>query len=144
MTINPVRETARIEGTPRRKPRALTARERQQRLAALEASEAARLWDLPDLSLMMLATGCRMWGVPGDSAGIRSTWIAGVEVCRLVRRIGVGLFRLPSTKSGESGERVIPLPSGCHDADAASSRDRPEGAGPRQSYAPQDRRELPR
>ncbi|MGH3973652.1 MAG: hypothetical protein ACRDS9_10045 [Pseudonocardiaceae bacterium] len=39
VTINPVRETARIEGTPRRKPRTLTAEERQQWLAALQASE---------------------------------------------------------------------------------------------------------
>jgi integrase len=30
---------------------------------------------------------------------------------RLVRRKGVGLLRLPSTKTGESGERLIPLPS---------------------------------
>jgi hypothetical protein len=45
VTINPVRETARIEGAPRRKPRALTAEERQQWLAVLQASEPARLWD---------------------------------------------------------------------------------------------------
>lgn len=30
---------------------------------------------------------------------------------RLVRRTGVGLLRLPSTKSGQRGERLIPLPS---------------------------------
>lgn len=29
----------------------------------------------------------------------------------LVRRTGVGLLRLPSTKSGEKGERLIPLPA---------------------------------
>ncbi len=112
VTINPVRETARIEGTPRRKPRALTAQERQQWLAALETSEAARLWDLPDLSLMMLATGCRIGeclAIGWDEIDMES---ASVEVCwRLVRQIGVGLLRLRSTKSGESGERVIPLPS---------------------------------
>lgn len=112
VTINPVRETARIEGTPRRKPRALTAQERQQWLVALEASKAARLWDLPDLSLMMLATGCRI----GECLAIGWDEIdlerASVEVCwRLVRQIGVGLLRLRSTKSGESGERMIPLPS---------------------------------
>jgi len=112
VTINPVRETARIEGTPRRKPRALTAQERQQWLAALQVSEAARLWDLPDLSLMMLATGCRIGeclAIGWDEIDLES---ARVEVCwRLVRQIGVGLLRLSSTKSGESGERVIPLPS---------------------------------
>ena len=112
VTINPVRETARIEGTPQRKPRSLTAQERQQWLTALQASEAARLWDLPDLSLMMLATGCRI----GECLAIGWTEIdldqATVDVCwRLVRQTGVGLLRLPSTKSGTSGERLIPLPS---------------------------------
>lgn len=29
-------------------------------LDAVQASEKARVWDLPDLSLMMLATGCRI------------------------------------------------------------------------------------
>jgi integrase len=103
VTINPVRETARIEGAPRRKPRALTAQERQQWLAALEVSEAARLWDLPDLSLMMLATGCRIGeclAIGWDEIDLES---ARVEVCwRLVRQIGVGLLRLSSTKSGKA------------------------------------------
>ena len=90
----------------------MTAEERHQWLAALEASEPARLWDLPDLSLMMLATGCRI----GECLAIGWHEIdldqATVDVCwRLVRRTGVGLLRLPSTKSGESGERLIPLPS---------------------------------
>jgi integrase len=112
VTINPVRETARIEGSPRRKPRALTAQERRQWLAALEASEPARRWDLPDLSLMMLATGCRI----GECLAIGWNDIdldrASVEICwRLVRQTAVGLLRLPSTKSGVSGERVVPLPS---------------------------------
>jgi putative SOS response-associated peptidase YedK len=44
VTINPVREVARIEGIPRRRPRSLTADERQQWLDALEASEPAQAW----------------------------------------------------------------------------------------------------
>ncbi len=112
VAISPVRETARIEGTPRRKPRALTAEERQQWLAALQASEPAPLWDLPDLSLMMLATGCRIgeclaigWEeINLDDATVDVRW-------RLVRRKDFGLLRLPSAKSGEGGERLIPLPS---------------------------------
>ena len=112
VTINPVREVGRIEGTPRHKPKSLTAEERQQWLDALRASEPARVWDLPDLSLMMLATGCRI----GECLAIGWEEIdldrATVEVCwRLVRRTGVGLLRLPSTKSGHSGERLVPLPS---------------------------------
>ncbi len=109
---NPVREVGRIEATPRRKPRSLTAGERQQWLDALEASDAAQVWDLLDLSLMMLATGCRI----GECLAIGWDEVdldhAAVDVCwRLVRRTGVGLLRLPSTKTGESGERLIPLPS---------------------------------
>lgn len=112
VTINPVREVARIEGTPRHKPKSLTAEERQQWLDALRASEPAQVWDLPDLSLMMLATGCRI----GECLAIGWEEIdldrATVEVCwRLVRRTGVGLLRLPSTKSGQRGERLVPLPS---------------------------------
>jgi integrase len=90
----------------------MTAGERQQWLAALEASEPARLWDLPDLSLMMLATGCRIGeclAIGWDEINLEQ---ATVDVrWRLVRRTGVGLLRLPSTKSGEKGERLIPLPS---------------------------------
>ena len=58
--FNPVREVARIEGTPKRRPRALTADERQQWLNAVESNDAARRWDLPDLTRLMLATGCRV------------------------------------------------------------------------------------
>ncbi|MGH3570574.1 MAG: hypothetical protein ACRDUW_01900 [Pseudonocardiaceae bacterium] len=61
---------------------------------------------------MMLATGCRI----GECLAIG--WdeidldLAAVDVCwRLVRRTGVGLLRLASTKTGNSGERLIPLPS---------------------------------
>jgi integrase len=61
---------------------------------------------------MMLATGCRIgeclaigWDeVDLDHAIVDVRW-------RLIRRTGVGLLRLPSTKSGQAGERVIPLPS---------------------------------
>ena len=61
---------------------------------------------------MMLATGCRIgeclaigWEeVDLDRATVDVRW-------RLVRRTGVGLLRLAFTKSGESGERLIPLPS---------------------------------
>ena len=61
---------------------------------------------------MMLATGCRIgeclaigWSeVDLDAATVDVRW-------RLVRRTGVGLLRLPSTKTGRRGERLIPLPS---------------------------------
>jgi integrase len=61
---------------------------------------------------MMLATGCRI----GECLAIGWNEVdldqATVDVCwRLVRRTGVGLLRLSSTKTGESDERLIPLPS---------------------------------
>lgn len=81
-------------------------------LDAVQASEKARVWDLPDLSLMMLATGCRIGeclAIGWDEVDLDQ---AAVSVCwRLVRRTGVGLLRLSSTKTGQRGERLIPLPS---------------------------------
>lgn len=112
VTVNPVREVGRIESTPKRRPRSLTVDERRAWLDAVEDSEKARTWDLPDLTRMMLATGCRI----GECLAIGWAQVdlddATVDVCwRLVRRTGIGLLRLPSTKSGEDGERLIPLPS---------------------------------
>jgi integrase len=112
VTVNPVREVARIEGTARHRPKSLTAEERQQWIDALEANESAQVWDLPDLSLTMLATGCRV----GECLAIGWDEVdldrVAVDVCwRLVRRTGVGLPRLASTKTGHRGDRLIPLPS---------------------------------
>ena len=112
VAVNPVREVGRIEAHPRPKAKSLTGKERQQWLDAVADSDAAQTWDLPDLSLMMLATGCRI----GECLAIGWHEVdldqASVDVCwRLVRRKGVGLLRLSSTKTGESGERLIPLPS---------------------------------
>lgn len=109
---NPVREVARIESPPRRRPRALTGEERQQWLRAVSEHQKARDWDLPDLSLMMLATGCRI----GECLAIGWSEVdldeSTVDVCwHLVRQTGVGLLRLPATKSGRDGERLIPLSS---------------------------------
>ena len=110
--FNPVREVGRIESPPKRKPRALTGEERNEWLAAVEKHEKAVDWDLPDLSLMMLATGCRI----GECLAIGWSEVdldqGAVDVCwRMVRRTGVGLLRLLSTKSGSEGERLVPLPS---------------------------------
>ena len=111
VSTNPVREVGRIESKPKRRPKALTASERRIWLKAVRENELASRWDLPDLTLMMLATGCRI----GETLAIGWTEIdleAGtVDVAwRLVRRRGHGLLRLASTKSGEKGERTIPLP----------------------------------
>lgn len=112
VTVNPVREVAPIESPPRPRPRSLTAEERKQWLSAVREHKKASDWDLPDLSLMMLATGCRI----GECLAIGWTEVdfdeGTVDVCwHLVRQTGVGLLRLPSTKSGSTGERLVPLPS---------------------------------
>jgi integrase len=110
--FNPIRDVARIENPAKRRPRALTADERATWLNAVEDDERAREWDLPDLTRLMLATGCRIgealaigWAdVDLDAAVVDIRW-------RLVRRKGQGLLRLPSTKSGRKGERLVPLPT---------------------------------
>lgn len=112
IAYNPGREVARIDSEPRRPPRSLTAAERTAWLDAVEQSKKARDWDLPDLTRMMLATGVRIgealavgWSeVDLDEGVVDVRW-------RLVRRTGVGLLRLPSTKSGRKGERLVPVPS---------------------------------
>lgn len=109
---NPVREVARIDSEPTRPPRSLTSEERQQWLDAVEVSEKAVNWDLPDLTLMLLATGCRI----GECLAIGWTEVdlddATVDIrWRLSRRTGVGLLRRASTKTGRAGERLVPLPS---------------------------------
>jgi integrase len=112
VAVNPVREVGRIESQARRQPRALSAEERQEWLDVAEVSEKARTWDLPDLTRMMLATGCRIGECLAIGWSEVDLDVAAVDVCwRLVRRTGVGLLRLPSTKSGRKGERLIPLPS---------------------------------
>ncbi len=112
IAVNPTRELDRIEERPKRRPRALGAQERQAWLDALNDDSYAQAWDLPDLTKLMLATGCRIgeclaigWSeVDLDAGAVDIRW-------RLVRRVGHGLLRLPSTKSGVKGERVVPLPA---------------------------------
>jgi integrase len=58
--INPVREVGSIAGPVRQPARSLDAGERQQWLKALEGIDRAKVWDLPDLTRMMRATGCRI------------------------------------------------------------------------------------
>jgi integrase len=74
----------------------------------VESHKKAQEWDLPDLTRMMLATDCRIgeclatgWSeIDLDTATVDVRW-------RLVRRTGVSLLRLPSTKTGRRGERLI-------------------------------------
>jgi site-specific recombinase XerD len=104
VTVNPVREVARIDRAPARAPRALTADERKQWLGAVEGSKQAQLWDLPDLTRMMLATGCRI----GECLAIGWTEVdleeEAVDIAwRLVRQKGIGLPGRAACPSGLLG-----------------------------------------
>jgi integrase len=138
---NPVRDVSKLSRGAKRRPRAMTRDERNGWLswmedhephrAQLEAAEhsgdakaiaAARTqlrlaekaarWDIPDLTRFMLATGCRV----GEALAV--TWDdvdldAGTVAIRwkLVRIKGDGLQRLPGTKRGANGGRLLRLPS---------------------------------
>lgn len=112
ITTNPVRETDRIESRKKRGAKSLSSSQRRLWLTALDKSEKARAWDLPDLTRIMLATGVRVgealaigWDdVDLEAATVNVVW-------HIVRKKGVGLQRRPSTKSGESGERLLHLPT---------------------------------
>src|SRR5206468_1394607 len=54
IVVNPTREVDRIEGQPKRRPRALTAQERREWLDALNHDPYAQAWDLPDITKLML------------------------------------------------------------------------------------------
>jgi integrase len=106
---NPVRDLGPVHAGRRKPTRALTLAECRAWLAQLEADEAARDKDLPDLCRFMLATGVRIgealavaWPEVDIEAGV-------VDVSRtLIRLTGVGLVR-KSTKT-EAGERRLILP----------------------------------
>jgi integrase len=107
---NPVRDVGRIEGGRRNAPRALTAAERAQWLAKLEADETAARKDLPDLTRFMLATGVRI----GEALAVHWPDLdleAGTVAVdhNVVRVKGSGLVR-KSTKTA-AGERTLRLPS---------------------------------
>ena len=109
VTVNPVREAARVRGGRRKTPLALTAEERARWLAALEADPQAAARDLPDLTRWMLATGLRIgealavaWSdVDLDAGTVDVDW-------KLIRITGEGLRRVPRLKGGADG--TLPLP----------------------------------
>lgn len=109
VTVNPVREAARVRGGRRKTPLALTADERARWLAALEADPQAVVRDLPDLTRWMLATGLRIgealavaWSdVDLDAGTVDVDW-------KLIRITGEGLRRVRRLKGG--ADRTLPLP----------------------------------
>jgi integrase len=110
--VNPVRDVERIEGQPKRKPRALTQDEREAWFAQISRDPAAVRADLPDLTTFLLATGARI----GESLGLLWSQVnlqtGEVEIThQIIRVTGEGLIRT-RTKS-RAGERVLMVPSWC-------------------------------
>ena len=121
LRTNPARDMLRIEGGSKRPVRALTAAERTDLLAKLDADKQARDRDLPDLVRFMLGTGVRI----GEALAVRwcdvdlegkDVLIDG-EVIRVysvsldgnvVPVRGKGLVR--HTGKTAAARRVVPLP----------------------------------
>jgi integrase len=109
---NPVRDVERIEGQPKRKPRALTKEEREAWFEQIRNDKAAVQADLPDLTTFMLATGVRI----GESLGLLWSQVnfrtGEIEITHQIIRVSSeGLIRT-RTKS-RAGERVLVAPSWC-------------------------------
>jgi integrase len=110
LSANPVWEVERVEGLPRKEPRALTEDERAAWVVQLAGDEDAVRKDLPDLTGFMLAIGARL----GETLAVLWSEVdlerETVEITSTVIRVrGVGLVR-KRTKS-RAGQRILPLPS---------------------------------
>src|SRR5690606_10756807 len=103
-------DLSRIPSGRKRLPRALTAAERDEWLARMEADDVAAWRDLPDITRFQLATGCRIGetlAVSFDEVDVDDKL---VHVRYTLYRVkGVGLVRGP-TKT-RAGERTLKLPS---------------------------------
>ncbi len=110
LPADPGRDTVRLEGRRSRSPRALTADERAEWLALLDADERAVRWNLPDPCRFMLATGVRI----GEALAVQwpdvdlgqGSLTVDHTIVRLVR---VGLVRKPTRTA--AGERTLLLPA---------------------------------
>jgi integrase len=107
---NPVRECAPISAKPKRSPRSFTEEERKDWLAKVDADDAARRRDIPDLTRMFLATGCRIaevLAVTFDDIDLTTGEVAIDWQITYIK--GRGLVRR-RTKS-KAGERTLVVPS---------------------------------
>ena len=106
---NPTRDIERVEGRPKKEPRALTSEERRQWFRSLREDETAVMWDIPDLSLFLMATGLRIGEVLAVLWSEVDLEEGTVEVTSTLIRIkGDGLLR-KITKS-KAGQRQLLLP----------------------------------
>lgn len=129
IVANPVREVERIEGRPKKLPRALTGAEALQLLRQLMNDPRAIATDIVDLVIFMLATGVRI----GEALAVwwsEVNWEAGtVAITSTIIRIkGKGLIR-KDTKS-KAGQRVLVLPTWALRMLRARNRDDQHGDTP--------------
>ena len=111
LTQNPVREASPISTMPKNPPRAFTARQAAQLMAALTYDDQAVARDLPALIATMLASGLRL-GRHALSSGALDLEAGTLEVEATVVRIkGKGLLR--KTTKTTAGRRTLRLPSWC-------------------------------
>jgi integrase len=106
---NPTRDASPIEGE-KKDIRALTADERSELMAKLDADEVAESHDIPDLVAFLLGTGCRIGeAIAAEAAAVDWNDRTITINANIVRVRGVGLVR----HSGKtfSARRVLPLPT---------------------------------
>lgn len=112
---NPVRELARLDRVDRKAVRALTAEERRDVLARLDADEKAGRLDLGDVLRGMLATGVRvseMLGCSGDDVllGRDGERTRVVVAHRTTRVKGQGIVRTRRRASSKGDAQKLPVP----------------------------------
>ncbi|GGS21285.1 phage integrase [Actinokineospora fastidiosa] len=111
LSVNLVAGVGRIEGQEQGVAQALTLEQAVELRAKIAAHPKARIWDLPDFTDMMLATGLRI----GEASAV--TWdaldlVKGTVEVRgtVIRERGKGLRIKPKPKT-KSGWRTLELPS---------------------------------
>lgn len=109
LIANPIPDVGRIEGKPKKEPRALTRDERTAWLAQLEADPTAVRKDLPDLCRFMLATGVRI----GEVLAVLWSQVdfqtqSVMFDSTIIRVTGKGLLR--KTTKTDSSRRTLFLP----------------------------------
>lgn len=107
---NPTREIDRIEGKPKKEPRALNSEERRSWFSQLLSDPDAVRKDLPDLFAFMLATGMRIGEVLAVHVEDVNLDDGTVHAGHIISRVkGKGLVRRKSRT--KSHERMLSLPS---------------------------------
>lgn len=115
LKTNPVRELSRLQRTERKEVRALTAAERKDMLAKLDADEKARELELADVLRGLLATGLRiaeLLGCCGDDVLLDDPKKPKLRVAhRTIRIKGQGIVRVPRLggPKGKAQEPRIPV-----------------------------------